>query len=247
MSLFKLPPLTYSFNSLGNCIDSKTMEIHYTKHHQGYVNKLNQALIKEENNKIFEKIKINETPPEEQKLGNAKIEKEIHNLHVIDYNLARCRKLLDLGSNSELLKKSSIRNNLGGHYNHSLFWTMITPGKSTTIPLLLKDVLEKRFGSIESFKTQFKKEALDLFGSGWVWLQLNKEVLFIQSTPNQDNPIMSFYGENKATPLLGLDLWEHAYYLRYQNNRGKYIDAFWDIVNWERVAQNYQKAITTYA
>ena len=134
---------------------------------------------------------------------------------------------------------TAIRNNGGGHYNHSLFWESLSP--SNQVPTEnIKAVLEKDFGSYESFQNEFREEAKGVFGSGWAWLcKTNDGKLFITSTPNQDNPLMSKIAEETGTPILGLDVWEHAYYLKYQNKRGEYIDNFYKIINWEKIEERF--------
>jgi len=132
----------------------------------------------------------------------------------------------------------AVRNNGGGYYNHSLFWPMLTPnggGEPTREELLAG--IQSQFGSFEQLKEELSKAAINRFGSGWAWLCVNtKEELFVCSTPNQDNPIMDVvHEEAKGTPILGLDVWEHAYYLKYQNRRAEYIEAFWNVINWEEV------------
>jgi len=136
----------------------------------------------------------------------------------------------------------AVRNNAGGHYNHSLFWTLLTP-KADSLPKgPLMNEITKTFGSFEAFKTQFADSAKTRFGSGWAWLIITKEgKLKITSTANQDNPLMSVVKE-KGTPILALDVWEHAYYLKYQNKRPDYITAFWKIINWTEVQKRYQAA-----
>jgi superoxide dismutase, Fe-Mn family len=137
----------------------------------------------------------------------------------------------------------AIRNNGGGYYNHSFFWENLTPSLGE-IPAKLKKALEKDFGSVDSFKEKFGSVAKKHFGSGWAWLALNPSgKLFISSTPNQDNPLMGLVSE-KGTPLLALDVWEHAYYLHYQNRRPEYVDNFWNIVNWETVNKRLEEAHT---
>ena len=129
---------------------------------------------------------------------------------------------------------ATIRNNGGGYYNHSLFWENMTPSK-IEIPANLKSAIEKDLGSVDAFKESFGKAAKTRFGSGWAWLAVDKKgKLFVSSTPNQDNPLMDDVTEN-GTPLLCLDVWEHAYYLHYQNRRPEYVDNFWNIVNWNKV------------
>ncbi len=138
-------------------------------------------------------------------------------------------------------KKTGLRNNAGGHANHSLFWTILKTG--TTLQGSLKDAIEKDFGSVETFKEQFEKAAAGRFGSGWAWLVLDGDTLKVVSTANQDNPLM---GEAiagcKGTPIIGLDVWEHAYYLKYQNKRPDYIKAFWNVVNWDEAQKRYDDA-----
>ncbi len=133
------------------------------------------------------------------------------------------------------------RNNAGGHYNHSLFWTILSP--TSTLPSgMLMEEINKTFGSFDSFKTQFSDSAKTRFGSGWAWLIIDgKGKLKISSTPNQDNPLMDVVAV-KGTPVLGLDVWEHAYYLKYQNKRVDYISAFWNVVNWDEVNRRYKEA-----
>lgn len=170
-----------------------------------------------------------------------------HNTYVTNLNAA-------LEGNEELLSKSveevianldavpesartAVRNNGGGHANHSLFWTIISPNGGGQPSGELADAITSKFGSFDSFKEEFAKAATTRFGSGWAWLAVNNGELEITSTPNQDSPIM----EGK-TPVLGLDVWEHAYYLNYQNRRPEYINAFWNVVNWDEVAKRYSAA-----
>jgi Fe-Mn family superoxide dismutase len=133
--------------------------------------------------------------------------------------------------------RTAVRNNGGGHYNHSFFWMLLSP-KQTKLSSKLEKALVSEFGSIDNFKAQFEKIALSQFGSGWVWLIVSAGKLKIVSTPNQDNPIMSDVSERGA-PILALDVWEHASYLKYQSNRGSYVKAFWNIVNWNKVSDLY--------
>ncbi len=199
---FTLPELQYEYAALEPHIDAKTMEIHHTKHHQGYTDKLNKAL---EDKNVFD-------PQIEEILSN--ISK--HN--------------------------DAIRNNAGGYYNHKLFWSILSPDGGGQPKGDFVKALDDAFGSFDEFKKSFAEAASGQFGSGWAWLSLdNDDTLFVSSTPNQDNPLMDV-AELQGTPILGLDVWEHAYYLNYQNKRGDYIDAFWNMVDWDAVADNYKEA-----
>lgn len=195
---FTQTALSYDYKALEPDIDARTMEIHFTKHHAGYVRKLNGA-IKEDGIKV--------------------------------------------GSIEELVKNISkystfVRNNGGGHLNHELFWANMIPGGSQPDGAIKKELISS-FGSIEEFKAQFANAAKTRFGSGWAWLTADVNgKLSVGSTPNQDNPLMDT-SEYKGIPLLGLDVWEHAYYLHYQNRRGDYINAFWNVVNWEAVNNRF--------
>ena len=141
----------------------------------------------------------------------------------------------------------AVRNNGGGHYNHTFFWNIMAPkadGAAAAPAGKLTEAINKKFGSLDAFKADFKKAAGDRFGSGWVWLSVNKEKhLFISSTPNQDNPLMPLPGIIPGTPILALDVWEHAYYLKYQNRRPDYADNFWNVVNWPQVEKLYAAAV----
>ena len=151
------------------------------------------------------------------------------------------KSLEELLSNLDALPteiQGAVRNNGGGHYNHSLFWTLLAPAGTATMSNEFETILVTTFGSVEAFKEQFENAAKTRFGSGWAWLVVTGDRLEVISTPNQDTPIM----EGK-TPILGLDVWEHAYYLNYQNRRPDYVSAFWDIVDWAAVEANYKKAI----
>ena len=197
-----LPKLPYAYSALEPYIDAKTMEIHYTKHHQGYVDKLNKAL---ENNK---------------ELQNKDIEEILSNIDSIPKEI-----------------KNAIINNGGGHVNHSLFWEILSSKKQSPEGEI-KKAIEKEFSSFEKFKEQFINVAMTRFGSGWAWLVVDKGKLAIMSTANQDSPL----SEGKI-PVLGLDVWEHAYYLKYQNKRPDYIAAWWNVVNWKQVEENLTKAM----
>lgn len=192
---FSLPPLSYAYDGLEPMFDRKTMEIHYSKHHQAYVNNLNKALVG--------------------------VEKKWSNV-------------ADICKNKKLLKNDTIRNNAGGHYNHSLFWELLKPTPASAPSGDLAKAIDVNFGSLENMKTLFNEAATKRFGSGWAWLVKTKDgKLTIGSTPNQDNPLMPI-SPFKGTPILALDVWEHAYYLKYQNKRKDYIDAWWNLVNWEK-------------
>ena len=197
---FKLPELGYDHTSLEPHIDSKTMQIHYGKHHAGYTNKLNTAIT-----------------------GTDLEEKSIEEI----------LKSLDMNN-------SALRNNAGGYYNHCLFWKIMSPNSGGTPKDNLADAIEKSFGSFDEFKSDFSAAAGTRFGSGWAWLCADSDgSLEVCSTANQDNPLMP--GECGKTPILCLDVWEHAYYLNYQNRRPDYIEAFFNIIDWEAVAKIYAK------
>lgn len=200
---YKLPTLSFEYDALEPFIDAQTMEIHHTKHHQGYVNKFNKA--------------IKGTEAEDSS---------------IEEILSSASKQSD-----------AIRNNGGGHYNHSLFWNILTPDGRDTPDGALAQAIDQAFGSLKSFREEFSHAAGSRFGSGWAWLVVTgkDKGLAITSTPNQDNPLMDV-ADIQGTPILGLDVWEHAYYLNYQNKRPDYIDAFWNIVDWEAVEANFKKA-----
>lgn len=169
-----------------------------------------------------------------------------HNTYITNVNNALegneellSKSIEDLISNLDAVpedKRTAVRNNGGGHANHSLFWQILSPNGGGQPTGALAEAIDKKFGSFEAFKEEFAKAAATRFGSGWAWLVLNNGELEVMSTPNQDNPLM----EGK-TPLLGLDVWEHAYYLNYQNRRPDYIAAFWNVVNWDEVANRYGK------
>lgn len=190
----ELPKLKYSYTDLEPYIDAITMEIHYSKHHQGYVNKLNTAL---------------EKYPEF-------LEKSVEDL------------LKDLNSLPQDIQ-IAVKNNGGGHYNHTLFWEQLTPNETQISDTLMQKIMDS-FESFDSFKEQLTSTSLTRFGSGWGWLVSDGSKLSVMSTPNQDSPIST-----GMAVLLGIDVWEHAYYLKYQNKRGEYIDNFWNIVDWNVV------------
>lgn len=171
-----------------------------------------------------------------------------HNAYVTNLNNAVAGTEIENADIVEINKNISkystaVRNNGGGHYNHSLFWTILGPNKGGAPSGALAEAINKQFGSFEELKTQFNQAAATRFGSGWAWLCVKDDKsLCVCSTPNQDNPLMDI-AECKGTPILGLDVWEHAYYLHYQNRRPDYINAFWNLVNWDEVAKNYAAAL----
>ncbi len=194
--VYTLPSLGYSFDALEPAIDARTMEIHYTKHHQAYVDNLNKAL-------------ADYPQVAEMRLGQL---------------------LSNLDEVPEVIR-TAVRNHGGGHVNHSLFWEVMKPGGGGEPTGRLLAEIEKNFGDVLKFKEQFSGAALGRFGSGWAWLSHDVDgKLVVESTANQDTPL----AEGKK-PLLGLDVWEHAYYLKYQNRRKDYIDAWWKVVNWGEV------------
>lgn len=198
---FELPSLTYAYNALEPHIDAKTMEIHHSKHHNGYTNNLNNA--------------IAGTAHE-----NESIEEILNGLD---------------------LDNKAIRNNGGGFYNHSLFWQIMSPSGGGLPSGDLKAAIDKAFGSFDEFKTAFAKAAATQFGSGWAWLCVHSDgSVKVCSTANQDNPLMPGIG-CQGTPILGIDVWEHAYYLNYQNRRPDYINAFFSVINWAKVSELYIK------
>ena len=196
---FTLPTLDYSYDALEPNIDAKTMEIHHSKHHAGYTNKLNDAIKGTEfENKSIEQILMSPNIPD------------------------------------------SIRNNGGGYFNHCLFWDIICPRTISPSNQFVK-IIDQNFGSFDNMKKEFENAASTRFGSGWAWLCSKNSNLSICSTSNQDNPLMD--GQCGGVPIMGLDVWEHAYYLKYQNKRPDYINAFWNIINWKNVETRYQASL----
>jgi len=197
---YTLPKLPYEYSALEPNIDSKTMEIHHGKHHQGYTNNLNGAI-------------------EGTELEGKSIEDILENLD---------------------MNNGSVRNNGGGYFNHSLFWEIMSPNGGGLPTGELAHAINNSFESFENFKDTFSTAAKTRFGSGWAWLCVHKGgELEVCSTPNQDNPLMPGIG-CKGTPILGLDVWEHAYYLNYQNRRPDYVNAFFNVINWEEVSRRYK-------
>ncbi|MBK9736263.1 MAG: superoxide dismutase [Saprospiraceae bacterium] len=199
-----LPKLAYAYNALEPYIDAQTMEIHYSKHHQAYLNNLNKALTG---------TKMEGMPLEELLISADK-------------------------------RGASIRNNGGGHYNHSLFWQIMSPDADKTPNGVLADEIKATFTSLDSLKKLMNNGAISRFGSGWVWLYVTpSKKLAVCSSPNQDNPIMDVLKENRGIPILCIDVWEHAYYLKYQNKRADYLGAIWNVIDWDEVATNYDNAL----
>ncbi len=199
---FQLPELGYAYDALEPNIDARTMEIHHSKHHNGYTNNLNNAI--------------------------AGTDLEGNSIEAILGNLDMDNK--------------AVRNNGGGFYNHSLFWSVMNPSDKGALTGELKAAIEAQFGSVDAFKDAFSKAAATQFGSGWAWLCVHKGgKVSVCSTPNQDNPLMPGV-TCEGTPILGLDVWEHAYYLNYQNRRPDYINAFFNVINWNEVAKRYAES-----
>ena len=200
---YTLPALPYAYDALEPNIDAQTMEIHYSKHHQTYINNLNAAL-------------------EGTDLGNQPVEALISKLDSLPANI-----------------KTAVQNNGGGHANHSLFWSVMTPEAGAPEGKLAA-AIESDLGGLDAFKDAFTKAALTRFGSGWAWLSVTpQKKLVVESTGNQDNPLFT----SGNTPILGLDVWEHAYYLKYQNRRPEYIAAFYNVINWAEVSRRYEEAL----
>lgn len=192
---YSLPDLEYKYDALEPYFDAKTMEIHHSKHHQAYINNVNNTL-------------------EGTGLEKKSIEEVLKKISAIPAD-----------------KKQAVINNGGGHANHSLFWTVIAPNAGGNPSGDLATAIDNTFGSFDAFKEKFAAAGATRFGSGWAWLVVNtKGELEVISTANQDSPLM-----DDLTPILGLDVWEHAYYLNYQNRRPDYIKAFWNVVNWGKV------------
>jgi len=197
--IFKMKGLKYAYDDLAPFIDAKTMEVHYSKHHLGYANKLNKAIAGTD-------------------LQTKSIEEILSKLD---------------------LKNAAVRNNAGGYYNHNLFFEILNP-KGTGIPTgSLAEAITTEFGSFEIFQTKITEAASTQFGSGWAWLVVTNEgKLAITSTANQDNPLMP-NAEIKGTPILAIDVWEHAYYLKYQNKRNEYLTAIFNVIDWDVVNSKY--------
>ena len=202
MGKFELPKLNYAYDALEPYIDSKTMDIHFNKHHGGYVAKLNAAVE-----------------------GTEQAGLSLEDL------------LKDVSKYS-----AAVRNNGGGHFNHTLFWSIMGPNKGGDAKGKVADAIKSTFGSFDEFKEKFSNAAATRFGSGWAWLLVADGKLQVTSTPNQDNPLMDV-ADVKGTPVLGLDVWEHAYYLKYQNRRPDYISAFFNVIDWDAVNARFEAAM----
>ena len=198
---FELPKLKYSYDALEPHIDARTMEIHHSKHHNGYTTKLNAAV-------------------EGTALEGQSIETILGDLD---------------------MDNKGVRNNGGGFYNHSLFWDVMNPEDKGYLSGELKDAIEAAYGSKEGFMEAFSKAAATQFGSGWAWLCVKNGMLEVCSSSNQDNPLMPTIGCG-GIPILGIDVWEHAYYLNYQNRRPDYIKAFFNVINWRVVSEKFNQA-----
>ena len=199
---FQLPKLPYAYDALEPHIDARTMEIHHSKHHNGYTTNINNALAGTD-------------------LEGKSIESILENLD---------------------MSNGAVRNNGGGFYNHDLFWKVMSPNGGGAATGAVADAINAAFGSFDEFKVAFSKAAATRFGSGWAWLCVHEGgKVEVCSTANQDNPLMPDMGCN-GTPILGLDVWEHAYYLNYQNRRPDYIGAFFNVINWEEVNKRYAAA-----
>jgi Fe-Mn family superoxide dismutase len=200
--MFELPKLPYDYDALEPHIDARTMEIHHTKHHNGYTTKLNNAID-----------------------GTDLAGKSIEDI------------LEDVSKHS-----TAVRNNGGGFYNHSLFWSVMSPNGGGKPSGDLANAIAEDLGGFDAFKDQFAAAAGSRFGSGWAWLVVGENGhLAVTSTPNQDNPLMNV-ADTQGTPILGLDVWEHAYYLNYQNRRPDYVQAFFSVVDWDAVSKRYADA-----
>jgi Fe-Mn family superoxide dismutase len=197
---FELPTLEYSYDAFGKYISGRIMELHHSKHHQTYVDKLNGA--------------VNSAP----ELAGKSLKELITNLNAVPENV-----------------RTAVRNMGGGHYNHTLFWECLSPSSDKTPSGELLTRLEEKYGSFQKFTDEFSAKALSVFGSGWAWLQPDCSIV---TTANQDNPIMT----GQAAPILGLDVWEHAYYLDYTYNRADYVKAWWEVVDWQKTAERFEAA-----
>jgi Fe-Mn family superoxide dismutase len=202
MGKYTLPDLPYAYDALEPHIDAKTMEIHHTKHHQTYIDKLNAALEGKDD------------------LYTENVDDLLRNFSKVPADI-----------------QGAVRNHGGGHSNHSLFWTILSGDGGGEPTGALADAIKSSFGSFKEFQEKFNGAAGTHFGSGWGWLTVSGGTLEVFSTPNQNSPL-----EDGKTPVLGLDVWEHAYYLKYQNRRPEYVEAFWNLVNWDEVGKRFDAA-----
>ena len=201
--IFELPKLKYEYGALEPWIDAKTMEIHYTKNHQAYLDKLNKAV-------------------EGTELDNKEINEILSDIENIPGNI-----------------RNAVVNNGGGYANHSLFWQIMSPNGGALPNNSLIKAINAKWKSFNNFKQDFSNASLGLFGSGWIWLVIDEsKELEIVSTKNQDSPI-----SDGKIPILCLDVWEHAYYLKYQNKRADYISAWWNVVNWKKVEELFENVL----
>ena len=201
--LFSLPDLPYAFDALEPHLDARTMEIHHTRHHAGYVANLNKAI-------------------EGYDLGNPTIEELVASIHSLPDRI-----------------RNAVRNQGGGHANHSLFWTVMSPRGGGDPEGDLQRAIRQDLGGFDRFRHLFNSAALARFGSGWAWLSLNPDKkLVVEHTPNQDSPLIHGH-----TPILGIDVWEHAYYLKYENRRAEYAKAFFEVIDWNAVGKHYLEAL----
>ncbi|HBJ8558511.1 TPA: superoxide dismutase [Listeria monocytogenes] len=199
---YELPKLPYTYDALEPNFDKETMEIHYTKHHNTYV------------------IKLNEAVAGHPELASKSVEELVANLDSVPEDI-----------------RGAVRNHGGGHANHTLFWSILSPNGGGAPTGNLKAAIESEFGTFDEFKEKFNAAAAARFGSGWAWLVVNDGKLEIVSTANQDSPL-----SDGKTPVLGLDVWEHAYYLKFQNRRPEYIDTFWNVINWDEANKRFDAA-----
>lgn len=195
--------LPYSYDALEPYIDAKTMEIHFTKHHQAYVTNLNAALDKHPD------------------LHKKSVEELLKDLNKVPEDI-----------------RTAVRNHGGGHANHGMFWKLMAPNAGGEPQGEVADAIKQAFGGFDKFKDSLTNAGMTRFGSGWAWLVLDKGKLAVMSTANQDNPM----SEGKM-PVLGVDVWEHAYYLKHMSNRGAYLKDWWNVVNWKQVGDNYREAM----
>lgn len=199
---FQMIPLQYAYDALEPYIDAQTVELHYSKHHQAYLNNLNSALEKH------------------PQLANLTIEKLLSDLNQVPEDV-----------------RTVVRNNGGGYYNHNIYWAIMKPNGGGEPTGRLAEAIRSTFGSFQSMKEQVEKAGMGRFGSGWAWLsKRGNGDLVIHSTPNQDTPLAE-----GMVPVIGVDVWEHAYYLKYQNRRAEYLTNWWNLINWEEADRRYQQ------